>query len=34
MIFLLIAVVEKFAKKMLKMKFDDIMSLIQCLPTK
>lgn len=34
MIFLLIAVLQKFAKQMLKMKFDDIMSLIQCLPTK
>lgn len=34
MIFLLIAILEKFAKKMLKMRFDDLMSLIQNLPTK
>ena len=34
MIFLLIAILEKFAKTMLKMKFDDLMSLIQNLPTK
>jgi hypothetical protein len=34
MIYLLIAILEKFATKMLKMKFDDLMGLIQNLPTK
>lgn len=34
MIYLLIAILEKFAKKMLKMRFDELMSMIQNLPTK
>lgn len=33
MVFILIAILGKFAKKMLKMKFDQIMCLIQKLPT-
>ena len=33
MIFMLIAILGKFATKMLKMKFDQIMCLIQKLPT-
>jgi len=34
MVFLLIAIIEKFAKKLLAMKFEDLMNFLQHLPTK
>lgn len=34
MVFLFIAIVEKFAKKLLSSKFEDIMAFLQNLPTK
>ena len=33
-IFLLIAILEKFAERMLKMRFEDLMGFMQNLPTK
>ena len=34
MIFLLIALLEKFAERMLQMRFDELMGFLQTLPTK